>query len=96
MELGENQATGRLEAAHSMNISRYLHIPPAKGEALPGQPAIQVGSRSPSSLWALARDQLTLIIALFPSLVSRVIQAILRGGLQVRWLGGASFHSWAK
>lgn len=42
MEVGENQTTGRLEATHSMNISRYLHIPPAKGEALPGQPAVQV------------------------------------------------------
>ena len=42
MELGENQITGRLEATHSMNIARYLHIPPAKGEALPGQPAVQV------------------------------------------------------
>jgi hypothetical protein len=42
MDLGENQTTGRLEATHTMNISRYLHIPPAKGEALPGQPAVQV------------------------------------------------------
>jgi hypothetical protein len=49
MELGENQTTGRLEATHSMNISRYLHIPPAKGEALLGQAAGQVNTYSPGS-----------------------------------------------
>jgi len=47
MEVGENQTTGRLEATHSMNISRYLHIPPTKGEALPGQPCVQVRTYSP-------------------------------------------------
>ena len=42
MELGENQTTGRFESKHSISVSRYLNIPPAKGEGLHGQPATQV------------------------------------------------------
>lgn len=42
IELAENQNTGRFESKHSINVTRYLNIPPAKGEALHGQPAPQV------------------------------------------------------
>lgn len=85
MELGENQITGRYESKHSMNISRYLHIPPAKGEALHGQPAPQVRTNSFFTNYV----QTDIIAAVFPSLVSRVVPPVLRSGPEARRLGGA-------
>jgi hypothetical protein len=42
IEIKDSQETGREEVAYSISLSKYLHVPPAKGVAFQGQPAPQV------------------------------------------------------
>ncbi|KAL7272102.1 hypothetical protein RUND412_005112 [Rhizina undulata] len=37
IQVGEDPITGRIGKLYSINVSRYLNIPPTKGEAIPGQ-----------------------------------------------------------
>jgi len=42
ISVAEDPTTGRIGSLYSINVNRYLSIPPTKGEALPGQPKTQV------------------------------------------------------
>jgi len=42
ISVAEDPTTGRIGNLYSINVNRYLSIPPTKGEALPGQPKTQV------------------------------------------------------
>ncbi|MCJ1248536.1 hypothetical protein MMC30_005754 [Trapelia coarctata] len=53
IEIGENSNTGRQEIIHSINVKRYLNVPPARGQAISDQPVAQIYfSRSMSELFA--------------------------------------------
>ncbi|RPA98835.1 S-adenosyl-L-methionine-dependent methyltransferase [Choiromyces venosus 120613-1] len=39
--VAEDPITGRIGSLYSINVNRYLSIPPTKGEAIPGQPKAQ-------------------------------------------------------
>ncbi|KAG0634785.1 S-adenosyl-L-methionine-dependent methyltransferase, partial [Tuber brumale] len=41
ISVAEDPATGRVGSLYSINVNRYLSIPPTKGEAIPGQPKTQ-------------------------------------------------------
>jgi len=93
MELGENQITGRLEATHSMKIARYLHIPAAKGEALPGQPAVQVRSYSHQSVYLFVIDGLILMQLYFQRSFQELFKPFFEAGLKLDGLEEPSFVS---
>lgn len=42
IDIGDHPTTGRFHVSHSVNIQRYLDVPPAQGEALHQQPVPQV------------------------------------------------------
>lgn len=44
IQVGEDPATGHQTTLYSINVSRYLDIPPTKGEAIHGQSTAQVCS----------------------------------------------------
>lgn len=44
IQVGEDPATGHQSTLYSINVSRYLDIPPTKGEAIHGQSTAQVCS----------------------------------------------------
>lgn len=56
IQVGEDPATGYQTTLYSINVSRYLDIPPTKGEAIHGQSAAQVCS--PNFLFSTYRTDL--------------------------------------
>jgi len=84
IEIGQNHRTGRQEVLRSINVKRYLDIPSAKGEAIPGQPAVQV-SQSRNLVYALVSLAFHIKSALLQPTHLRAVYSILQGWIGSRW-----------
>lgn len=78
----EDSVTGRSGIEYGITVSRYLDIPPLKGEAIAGQVEPQVSLGFPK-FKSITR---TLIVVLFPPIFERDSAAILHPGLSIGWL----------
>lgn len=71
IQVGEDPTTGYQTTLYSINVSRYLDIPPTKGEAIHGQSTAQVCS--PHSLFTTYRtDLLEVLLNIFLASITSI------------------------